>query len=190
MRRLRVLIAAAAFVGPGADGLCADGLRYVAPNRAFSIAADSTVFPLDREFATGPNGFVVFRFDPATGTHGAAGERTVVWNALTALIPNSDVAALDFATGFLTERYPHGRFQIATKIKARTADGRLYYVFTAHGIYKDTAALWTGVVMYFVLKGAGLAADVHTLNAAAAPGQRALGDEETVAWGTSLRPGP
>ncbi len=96
--------------------------RYTAPNHAFHITMGSAqtgagTWTVDKEIATDQNSFVLFKFTPAIPAQGATGERTVMWNTLTELVPNTDVAATDLVTGFLADRYPRGHFEIGTKIR-------------------------------------------------------------------------
>src|SRR5262249_29374938 len=138
----RVAVVIASFMG-----LCG----YSAPNHQFHIDMGATApsWAVDKEMANDKDTFVLFKFTPAGGSGGATGERTIIWQQLPDLIANSDAFAFNLATGFLGQRYPKGYFTIATKAKARSEDGQAYYVFTAKGIYKDVAAQWTGIVVYF-----------------------------------------
>jgi hypothetical protein len=178
----RAAVAAALFFG-----LCA----YTAPNRQFQIdmGATASSWTVDKEIATDDDAFVLFKFTPSIPAAGATGERTVMWRKVADLVTNTDAFALDFANGFLGDRYPQGHFEIATKVKSRTADGRPYYVFTAKGLYKDIPAQWTGVVVYYPARGAALAGDLHSLKGQGTRDQLGISDSEIIAWGTSLNPG-
>jgi len=168
-------------------GLCA----FTAPNHQFHIDMGPTAssWTVGNETATDDNTFVAFRFAPSIETGGATGERTIMWHKEADLITNSDAFALSLATGFLADRYPKGYFEIATKARARSADGQPYYVFTARGSYKDVPALWTGIVVIYPAQGAALAADVHSLKGQDVRDRLGISDSEIIAWGLSLRPG-
>jgi hypothetical protein len=180
-------LARAALVVASFIGLCG----YTAPNHQFHIdmGATASSWTVDNEIANDKDTFVLFKFAPAGGSGGATGERTIIWQKLPDIIASSDAFAFNLASSFLAQRYPKGYFNIATKVKARSADGQAYYVFTAKGLYKDIPAQWTGVVVYFPAQGAALAGDVHSLNGQDVRDRLGITDSEIVTWGSSLRPG-
>ena len=175
---VRIATAAIALVG-----LCA----YTAPNKQFHIDDAPPVFTVDKELVTGANTFVSFKF--TSPSRDATGERFVVWRQVLDLIPQPEDFAQKMTEAVLTDRYAAGHFAIDTKAKARDANGQLYYIFTAKGLYRDSPAVWTGIVRFFPLQGVALTADVHSLKGQETRDQLGLTDAEILTWGTSLKPG-
>ncbi len=132
----------------------------------------------------------MFKFAPGTPAHGASGERSIVWSATTDLVPDPDTAATGLVNAYLSDRFPQGGFSVDVRLSARTASGRLYRIFQAHGRYRDLPSAWQGFVLFFPGKGIALIGEVHTLNGEGLRATLGLGDAETAAWATSFEPAP
>lgn len=188
MGAVQTLVAAAAFALLAAPAAAVDAGRYAPPSGEFSIAMDAApdkAFVLDTEQSQASFVFADFKLASGTGT----AERTIYWTSemLPEIGTSLDKAATDFATAYLADRYPSGKFVIGVRARSRTPDGQAYFLFTAQGRYKDVPATWTGVVFFFVGKASVLVSELDTPKAKEALAAAGVTDAEFVGWATSLK---
>lgn len=170
-----------------------DAGRYAPPSGEFSIAmqaAPDLTFKVDSVQSNDSFTYVNMKFEPGIPLKGAYAERTIYWTPKvvppvgTAL----DVAATDFVTAYLDDRFPRGKFEITTRSRGRTATGDAYFAFGAKGLHKDVPAVWQGVVFFYLGKASVVVSEVYTANAKPVRDAAGVTDAGMVSWATSLRP--
>lgn len=188
-----LIAGAAALMFAATAAYAVDAGRYAPPSGEFSIAmqtAPDLTFKVDSVQSNDSFTYVNMKFVPGVPMKGGYAERTIYWTPKVVPPVGSalDVAATDFVTGYLDDRFPRGKFEITTRSRGRTATGEAYFVFGAKGTHKEVPAMWQGVVFFYLGKASVVVSEVYTLNAKPIRDAAGVTDAGMLAWATSIKP--